>query len=210
MLGPGRHSFCPGERRVEYGVDGPERLDVGTSVRLARNGSARRRPAGGKRVGVLDRLEGGLQGIAVGLDLAGRSVGDGDLHLDVGQSGREHPEAVEPRPAGVEHLQHDLDVGGIEEREVAGVGRELHRLTEAGLALGGTESHVHAEAPVLRHSVFASGPGPAPGRPAPVPTRPRSPPPTGTAAADRRRTVRSFSHLRPDPGADRRGRVRPR
>src|SRR5436305_1134284 len=82
--------------------------------------------------GVLERRERRVLVVVVDLDRAGLRVGHLGVDLDVGQAAGEDPEVLVQR-AGVQHLQDHLDVGVVEEPEIAGVAGQRHRLAGAGL-----------------------------------------------------------------------------
>jgi hypothetical protein len=59
-------------------------------------------------------------------------------HADVGEPGDEGPIGVaEAGDAGVEHLDEDLGIAGIEAPEIAAVGSDLHAAGQAGAGAAG-------------------------------------------------------------------------
>jgi hypothetical protein len=129
----------PAAAGARFEPTGPE-VD-GARGLLAR--SARRRVAGGERVGVGERRRGGAERVGVRALVAGHRVLDAQRVLDVGGGGSEHPEAVVER-AAIEHLDQHLPVVGVEEPQQARVvGAVWHQLRRAGVVL--------AVAPVDRH-----------------------------------------------------------
>ena len=84
----------------------------------------------------------------MGPGFAGVGVGHGRRDVDVGEPGREDP-VVPVGRAAVEDLDDHLDVGGVEEPEVAGVGGEIDAAPVAGRAVAGPPVRRHAEAAVV-------------------------------------------------------------
>ena len=85
---------------------------------------------GRESAGVLNRLKRGVRRIRVRLRRSVLRITNGEDDIDVGQTARENPEPL-TEAARVDHLDHRFDIGGAEEREVAGVACEAHRLTGA-------------------------------------------------------------------------------
>ena len=103
----------------------------------------------GERLVVGDRLERLAQRALDDASPLGHRVGDLQFDLDVGEAGGVEPVPLVQR-AGVQHLQHELDVCRVEEGEVAGVFGQMDAGRQGGvLAGGGGEAGPDPEAAVV-------------------------------------------------------------
>src|ERR1700753_4507568 len=104
--------------------------------RAARRPGRKRPPGasgtGGEGAGVLDGLERLPLRVRVGAGDARDGVLDGEVDPDVGEAAGEDPVAL-VQGAAVDDLDDGLDVGGAEEPQIAGIGRQA----DAGGAAGG-------------------------------------------------------------------------
>ena len=98
---------------------------------------------------VLDGRERCALSVRVRARGAGGGVGHGGRDLDVREAGREGPVAL-VRRAAVEDLDDELDVGRVEEPEVAGVRGETDAVPVARGAVAGLPVRGHAEAAVIQ------------------------------------------------------------
>ena len=166
-----------------------------------------RRRLGGWRIadvevtGVEDRLEVLVQGIAIDALVAGPGVDDVESDFDVGQAGGEEPEVVEAgESAGVDRLDDELDVGVVEEPEVARVRSQRLGMAAAARAGVGRIGGADAEAVVVE----AEGRGVSGARRRRKSCRPgRSSPRRRRAGRSRRAPARSGRQRRSRSGGSR-------